>query len=181
MDEIDESFHVSPTRMLLRNQARRALEAQANRMKKNAAKSQGQEGDLRPGTIGKINISEFDRTKGDATTLTVVVVEKTARGMYRLACKGGVLSRCFDRSYIVVHPNASAELVGLSNEMENWKAQPTLSLRAAAKLKAVAINLRVRCSCQGKCDTRRCSCKRANQLCKSSCHRNNRNCSNHEQ
>ena len=179
-DELLDKIDVSPRRNELRRSARMSMRKQAKEMMKAAAKSQGVQGDLIPGTICKINMSDFDRISADATTLTAVIVERTKRGLYRLACKGGVLGRCYERSYIVVIPDATVDLVDLKNEFEKWRELRTITLRAAAKVKAVALNLRIRCNCRGNCDTMRCSCKKNGLVCKSSCHRNNTFCCNRQ-
>ena len=177
-DEPIAGLEVSPGRTVARENASAALVRQGRKMKKMAAKSQGNLSELRPGIVAKVNVSDFDRLKIDASTLTVVVVEKTPKDMYRLACKGGVLSRCFDRAYIVVLTGVSPELVDLRYEFVHWRELPRISMRQACMRKGVAANSRLRCSCTGNCITRRCSCKRAGLLCKSSCHRGNTVCCN---
>ena len=87
---------------------------------------------------------EYDRVKGDSTTLTTVVVEKTDRGFNRLACKGGVLKNLYDRTYLNPLADATVELVGLQEEFINWKNEQIISLAAAAKLKSVAPTARIR-------------------------------------
>ena len=169
---------VSPRRAVLRRKAAKAMAGQAHRMQTRARKAQNVTGDLEPGMICKIDIKELDRLNADAATITVVVVEKTRGGLYRLACEHGVLKRCLYRSYIEILPGATRELVGLEEMYENWKKTRRITIREAARAKAVAVNARLRCNCQGSCTTSRCRCLKAGLKCKSSCHRGSDKCKN---
>ena len=176
----DEELDVTEDRRKIREKSNKAKEKQAEIMRKRAEKSQGGQGNLIPGTVCKININDFERLKADATTLTVTVVEVTQGGMYRLACKDGVLNRCFNRSNIVVLPESTVQLVGLSRMLEQWQTAKRISLRTAAKLKSVRMNLRMKCSCQSSCESNRCCCRKNGFLCTSSCHPGNSQCKNKE-
>ena len=115
-------------------------------MRRRAEWSQAMLGDLTPGTVCKININDYEILKADAKTLTATVVEVTPGGMYRLACKDGVLNQCFNRSNIVVLLETIVELVGLSRVLEQWQTTKSISLQTAAKMKPVRMNLRMKCS-----------------------------------
>ena len=100
--------------------------------------------------------------------------------MYRLACKDGVLIRCFHRSNISVLPETPVELMGLSDILKNWRTAKQISLRAAAKKRSVVMSLRVKCSCQYTCESNRCCCLEYGFLCTSACHPRNTKCKNKE-
>ena len=67
----------------------------------------------------------------DSATVTVVVVEKKNGDLYRVACKSGVLSRCLERSSLVVLPRTSAKLVDMESAVSNWETLPRISIRQA--------------------------------------------------
>ena len=82
--EIDEVATEFAYRESLRRSALKSMIRQGNRMRTQAAKSQGSSSELEKGTICLINMNEYDRAKGDSTFLTTVIVEKPDRGFCRL-------------------------------------------------------------------------------------------------
>ena len=83
----EENRHDFSHREALRRSAYNNLVKQGARMQKQAARSQGQLVDLEIGIMCLVNMNEYDRVKGEARTLTTVVVESSYRGFYKLACK----------------------------------------------------------------------------------------------
>ena len=172
------NLDVSPRRERERQKAVNSLRAQAKKMQARAMSSQGLQSDLDIGQICRLGIPPPDRKNSDASTITTVVVQKRHDGMYKLACKHGVLKNLHFRSYLEPLPDVTMELMGLQDVYKNWRSRPEISIAQAAKAKAVAINARLRCNCQSDCSTLRCKCRKAGLLCKSSCHRGNTKCCN---
>eukprot|EP00873_Tetraselmis_striata_P035058 jgi/Tetstr1/455322/TSEL_042157.t1 len=49
------------------------------------------------GDAVQVAVPGVDRGKVDATTCTLVIIQVTTKGMYRLANLVGVVNRCYDR------------------------------------------------------------------------------------
>ena len=97
-------LNVSPRFSRLRKKASESLTRQGQRMQRLAQKRERASSELKRGIVVKINIPEEGRDKRNQGSLIAIIVEKTARGKYRLVCKGGVLARCFDRTQVSLIP-----------------------------------------------------------------------------
>ena len=88
-------------------------------MQRRARRASDAQGELTSGAACQINIVELDRLNGDASSLTVVVFEKTSNGMYRLVYKAGVLKRFLTRIYVEPLPMLTLGLVSLEDVFKN--------------------------------------------------------------
>ena len=88
-----------------------------------------------------------------------------AQDLYRLLCKSGVLSNCFN----------AGDLEPFSGQfditVDDWQDQPQVTLRSAAmEQSACNVFTRNRCNCRS-CDNKRCYCRKANIAYSSHCHK----------
>ena len=114
-----------------------------------------------------VKVPRIDRTSTDLSRIPCVVVQRVgkAQDLYRLRCKSGVLSSCFN----------AGDLEPFSREFrltaDDWQDQPKVTLRSASmEQSACNVFTRNRCNCRS-CDNRRCCCKKAKIACSTHCHR----------
>lgn len=174
----------TPGRAQKRRCAAEALDAQAKKMKKTAIRRQGRESgetELPFGCVVHIRVEDVDRAKLDNPNATVVVVDKTDKDNYKVACKAGVYKELVSRAYLNPVPNATAALVGLEDVLLKWKSMPTIGIRAvAASSSAAGGQGMAHCNCKGNCKGGKCSCLLAGMKCNSRCHKGNNKCKNHD-
>ncbi|KAL1507362.1 hypothetical protein AB1Y20_008208 [Prymnesium parvum] len=173
----------TPGRQLKRKAAAQALDAQAGRMKRAATRRQlGLEGaaQLAIGCIVHLRIEDVDRAKLDNPNATLVVVERTEKDNYRLACKAGVYKELVSRSYLTPVPHATPALLGFEDVLKSWKTMSVVGIRAvAASGSAAGGQGMMHCMCKGECIGGRCSCANAGVKCNSRCHKGSTRCKNH--
>ena len=104
-----------------------------------------------------VRIPRIDRASTDPNRLPCIIVQVigTARAMYRLRCKSGVLNKCYsacDLELFVGNYNLS---------VKGWERSTRVSLRAASKestpWSAFSKN---KCKCTAGCSTQRCPVRR---------------------
>jgi uncharacterized protein Veg len=148
-------------------------------MKKRAKKI---DGNVEVGNIVQIGLSDVDSTKVDSKNLTLVVVEITEKGRYRLAAKNGVLKNVYPRHVISLVKNATKELMGLEDAYNGWRGMSKITEREVARANSIVEGQgMVKCSCKGNCNSNSCKCRKAGRICNSRCHKGSRNCTNHDE
>ena len=158
---------------------RKAMERQAEKMRKRAARLDGGD-ELPPGSIVRLAIHDVDRAKLDNSTAVCVVLQKEKKS-YRVANRGGVYKELISRAHLQLVPNATPQIVGLADMMRDWKTAPHVSIRAIARAQSHAGGQGfLRCNCKGDCMSPRCKCFREGYVCNSRCHPKNSRCCNHD-
>jgi hypothetical protein len=177
--EADDEIMESPRRKRLRGKAFESQQKQADGMKKKARKV---DGNLEEGNIVHVGLSDVDSTKVDGKNLTLVVVEITGKGMYRLAAKNGVLKNVYPRHVISLVKNATKELMGLDDAYNGWRGMSKITEREVARATSIVEGQgMVKCSCKGNCSSNSCKCRKAGRICNSKCHKGSSKCMNNDE
>jgi hypothetical protein len=177
--EADEEIMESPRRKRMRGKAFESQQKQAEGMKKRARKVDGK---VKEGNIVQIGLSTVDSMKVDSKNLTLVVVEITEKGMYRLAAKNGVLKNVYPRHVISLVKNATKELMGLEDAYNGWRGMSKITEREVARATSIVEGQgMMKCSCKGNCSSNSCKCRKAGRICNSRCHRGSSTCTNHDE
>ena len=132
---------------------------QTRRMQAPAMRAQGASSELDVGQICRVSIPPPEEKNSEETTLMVFVIAKKQDGMYKLACKHGVLKRYHYRSYLEQLPDVTMELMGLQQIYREWRAFKEISIAQAARAKEIASNARLKCNYQSDRRTRLCRCR----------------------
>lgn len=143
-----------------RDEARKGLEIQANKMLKTSnLKFQS----VPVGKTVAVPVPDVDRGRTDMRNILAVVM-KDDNGFYKLGTEYGILKSLYTRSQFTVR---HADLISISDVPEK-----EISLREAATTNSVSGGQGYkRCNCRQKCTTNRCACRAAGLLCNSKCHK----------
>ena len=132
--------------------------------------------------VVQIVIPINDRAKTDPHCLIGVVVEVLEKSSTcRIATKGGVLDRCIAYHYLKQLPPESNDVIlhDLETELQSWKGLPKISLRTASRMQSMVGGQGFsKCTCKGKCDSKRCGCLKKGLNCTARCHKGNKMCTN---
>ena len=121
-----------------------------------------------------VRIPCIDQASTDPNRLPCIIVQVigTARAMYRLRCKSGVLNKCYSACDLELFEG------NYNLSVKGWERSTRVSLRAASKestpWSAFSKN---RCMCTAGCSTQRCPCKKNKIEFTSHCHKGH-NCKN---
>eukprot|EP00873_Tetraselmis_striata_P034765 jgi/Tetstr1/455029/TSEL_041885.t1 len=84
------------------------------------------------GDAVQVAVPGVDRGKVDATTCTLVIIEVTAKGMYRLANLAGVVNRCYGQSDLAPMSNSKRRI---PHAKESWTAAKGIPEQVTKKIR----------------------------------------------
>ena len=126
----------TPCRKRLRDKAHEALHNQGKKMKRMAARHSGP-AVLPVGAIAKLKAADVDRARIDPTSIIVVVVEVTERGMYHCATDAGVITPVFHRGDLEYMEHTTLLNHNLHLVLQNWNTLPSISIPQATRKQSV--------------------------------------------
>ena len=151
-----------------REDAKRKTQKQADKM---LELSRRRFGEAKVGDTVLLAIPDLDRGRCEFPNLTAIVVEVHDGGLYKLGCKTGILDSFYTRNQF--SPTQESFLT-----LEDVNLDKVIPLRTAASEESMGGGQGFfRCTCTGKCITKRCKCFKADRKCNSRCH-NRRTCNN---
>ena len=172
---IAPNLNVSPGRRATRHQAAQNLQRQGLTMQRRATVSQGGYADLPLGLVVRFNISKYDRTKCDASSIMVMVVAHPYATTYTIAMKGCYLSKNIARMYLIAPEEGKKIdpiLANLDGVLEDYgggklKSKGMREFARAASLTGGPGMVTCGCGKSGKCTN--CKCVKAGRKCHSGC------------
>ena len=110
------------------------------------------------------------------STATLVVLEATERGHYRVGNNAGVFSSLVRRPYLTPVLEATPTLMGLQGVLDrygNAASRPSIPIvgtkQIAGAASASGVQGMLKCHCRKNCSTLKCSCRKAGRQCTSRC------------